>query len=81
MRFQYCSAWQLFLSLSLLFVTLSYDSSWTFVCLSKSNFFAGAKFNNRLTRGGGGGVDATRSEGVKEREKIKLSYVQAFMSF
>ena len=31
--------------------------------------------------GGGEGVDATPSEGVKEREKIKLSYIQAFMSF
>ena len=72
MRVQNCSAWQLFL-------TLSYDSSWTFVCFSKSNFFAGAKFNNGLTRGGGGYV--TPSEGVKERDKIKLSYIQAFMSF
>ena len=27
----------------------------TFVCFSKSNFFAGAKFNNGVTRGGGGG--------------------------
>ena len=36
----------------------------------------------QLTTGmGGGGVDATPSEGVKEREKIKLSYIQAFMSF
>ena len=52
---------------------------------SKSNFFAGTKFNNGLTTnngdGGGEGVDATPSEGVKEREKIKLSYIQAFMSF
>ena len=48
-----------------------------FVCFSKSNFFAGTKFNNGLTRG----VDATPSEGVKEIEKIKLSYIQALMSF
>ena len=78
MRFQDCSGWQLFPSLSLLFVTLSYYSrGHIFVCFSKSNFFAGTKFNNGLTRGG---VDATPSEGVKER-KIKLSYIQAFMSF
>ena len=51
----------------------------TFVCFSKSNFFAGTKFNNGLTRGGG--VDATPSEGVKERDKIKSSYIQPFMSF
>ena len=25
-----------------------------FVCFGRSNFFAGAKFNNGLTRGGGG---------------------------
>ena len=30
---------------------------------------------------GGGGVYVTPSEGVKERDKIKLSYIQAFMSF
>ena len=86
MRFQNCSGWQLFPSLSLLFVTLSYYSrGHIFVCFSKSNFFAGTKFNNGLTTnngdGGGEGVDATPSEGVKEREKIKLSYIQAFMSF
>ena len=54
-----------------------------FVYFSESNFFAGAKFNNGLIRGGGGGrgVDATPSEGVKERDKIKLSYIQVFMSF
>ena len=80
MRFQNCSGWQLFPSLSLLFVTLSYYSrGHIFVCFSKSNFFAGTKFKNGLTKGGG--VDATPSEGVKEREKIKLSYIQAFMSF
>ena len=32
-------------------------------------------------QGGGGGVYVTPSEGVKERDKIKLSYIQAFMSF
>ena len=70
MRFQNCSGWQLFPSLSLLFVTLSYYSrGHIFVCFSKSNFFAGTKFNNGLTRRGGGGVDATPSEGVKERER------------
>ena len=71
MRFQNCSGWQLFPSLSLLFVTLSYYSrGHIFVCFSKSNFFAGTKFNNGLTKGGGGrGVDATPSEGVKERER------------
>ena len=69
MRFQNCSGWQLFPSLSLLFVTLSYYSrGHIFVCFSKSNFFAGTKFNNGLTRRGGG-VDATPSEGVKERER------------
>ena len=52
-----------------------------FVCLSKSNFFVDVKFNNGLTRWGGGGMDATPSKGVKDREKIKLSYIQAFMSF
>ena len=54
-----------------------------FVYFSKSNFFAGAKFNNGLIREGRGGrgVDATPSEGVKERDKIKLSYIQVFMSF
>ena len=31
--------------------------------------------------GGGGGVDVTPSEGVKERDEIKLSYIQASMSF
>ena len=29
----------------------------------------------------GGGVYVTPSEGVKERDKIKLSYIQVFMSF
>ena len=53
----------------------------TFVCFSKSNFFAGAKFNNGVTRGEGGWVDVTPSEGVKERDKIKSSYIQPFMSF
>ena len=55
----------------------------TFVCFSKSNFFAGAKFNNGVTRGGGGGVGGvvTPNEGVKERYKIKSSYIQPFMSF
>ena len=55
----------------------------TFVCFSKSNFFAGAKFNNGVTRGGGGGgwVDGTPTEGVKERVKIKSSYIEPFMSF
>ena len=53
----------------------------TFACFSKSNFFAGAKFNNGVTRGGGGGVDVTPSEGVQESDKIKSSYIQPFMSF
>ena len=39
----------------------------TFVCFSKSNFFAGAKFNNGVTRGGGGGGDVTPAGGVKAR--------------
>ena len=30
---------------------------------------------------GGGGVEVTPSEGVKERDEIKLSYIQASMSF
>ena len=49
MNFWNCSAWQLFPSLSLLFVTLSYDSSWT--------------YKHGLVRDwGGGGVDAIPSQ-------------------